>query len=63
MIRIVALGLTYLALLFAFAAGIEALVGKECSDWLPNCSSEQLAAFQLSAAEDQVRQPEAPELR
>ena len=61
MIRIVALGLTYLALLFAFAAGIEALVGKECSDWLPNCSSEQIATLQSSAIEDS--RPESPELR
>ena len=63
MIRIVALGLTYLALLFAFAAGIEALVGKQCSDWLPNCTSEQLAALQSSDSDDLEARPEAPELR
>ena len=63
MIRIVALGLTYLALLFAFAAGIEALVGKQCSDWLPNCSSEQLAALQFPADDEPGSRPEAPELR
>ncbi len=61
MIRIVALGLTYLALLFAFAAGVEALVGKECSDWLPECSSKQMASSQLPDSDD-IR-PEAPELR
>ncbi len=63
MIRIVALGLTYLALLFAFAAGIEALAGKQCSDWLPNCTSEQLAALQSSNSDEIDVRPEAPELR
>ncbi len=63
MIRIVALGLTYMALLFAFAAGIEALAGKECSDWLPNCTSEQLAALQSSSSDDQNSRPEAPQIR
>ena len=60
MIRTVALGLTYLALLFGFAAAVEALVGKECSDWLPNCSSEQPAAVQIA---EPVSRPEAPEIR
>ena len=63
MIRIVALGLTYMALLFAFVAGIEALVGKDCSDWLPNCSSKHMAASQPPASEDTDSRPEAPELR
>ena len=63
MIRIVALGLTYMGLLFAFAAGIKALAGEECSDWLTNCTSEQLAALQASDAGERDIQPEAPELR
>lgn len=63
MIRTVALGLTYLALLFAFAAGIEALAARQCSDWLPNCSSNQLAALPSSDADDRGIRPEAPELR
>ncbi len=63
MIRTVALGLTYMALLFAFVAGIEALVGKDCSDWLPNCSSKQLAASLPPTSESPDSRPEAPELR
>ncbi len=63
MIRTVALGLTYLALLFAFAAGIEALAGQQCSNWLPNCTSEQLAALQSSDSEELNARPEPPELR
>ncbi len=63
MIRIVALGLTYLALLFAFAAGIQALAGKQCSDWLPNCTSEQPAAMQSSKPDDVNSRPDAPEIR
>ncbi|MDJ0911601.1 MAG: hypothetical protein QNI99_20615 [Woeseiaceae bacterium] len=63
MIRIVALGLTYLALLFAFAAGIQALASKQCSDWLTNCTSEQQVAMQSSKPDDVDSRPEAPELR
>ncbi len=63
MIRTVALGLTYLALLFAFAAGIEALVGRQCSDWLPNCTSEQLAALQAPDSDEMNARPDPPELR
>lgn len=63
MIRTVALGLTYLALLFAFAAGLEALAGRQCSDWLPNCTSEQPAALQSPDSGEPGNRPEAPELR
>ncbi len=61
MIRIVALGLIYMGLLFAFAAGIEALAGEECSDWLTSCNGEQLAGPQASDPDEGI-QPQPPEL-
>ena len=63
MIRTVALGLTYLALLFGFAMGIEALAVQTCSDWLTTCTSEQTAAAPSRESDYVEVRPEAPELR
>ena len=63
MIRIVALSLSYLVLLFAFAAGIEALLGRDCSDWLPNCVDEQTQPAHLPDGAETSPRPEAPGLQ
>jgi len=42
------MGLVYLALLYSFAIGVEALLAKECSDWVMNCSDGKLHAASAS---------------
>ena len=65
MIRTTALGLIYLLLLFAFAAGIRSLAGNECSDWLESCPGTQLTAPEPPdlAPPGEDRRPAEPTLR
>ena len=65
MIRTTALGLIYLLMLFAFAAGIKSLAGKECSDWLESCPGTQSTTLKPPdlPPPDQDRRPGEPILR
>ena len=50
MIKTTAMGLVFLALLYAFAIGVQSMVGKECSDWLSSCSDGKLQALSAPKA-------------
>jgi hypothetical protein len=41
----IALGSIYLFLFYAFASGIELLVGDDCSDWLESCPGAEVATM------------------
>ena len=65
MIRTTALGLIYLLLLFAFAAGIRSFAGSACSDWLTSCPGTQTTVLEPPdlAPRGEDRRPDEPKLR